>query len=504
MKRRDFLGSAVVAGGAMTLARGAQIETSDQPNIIFILIDDLGKEWLSCYGAEGIDTPNIDRTAREGIRFTNAFSMPQCTPSRACFMTGQYPFRNGWVNHWDVPRWGIGYFDWKKNPSIARVMRSAGYKTAAAGKWQINDFRLTPEAMGHHGFDDYCMWTGAETGVKASGQRYWNPYIHTKSGSKTYEGRFGEDVFLEFFTDFMRKNKEHPIFLYYPMCLTHGPLTTTPLEPKAGEGLTGEKKKFAMHRAMVRYTDHILKQLIETLEAFDLRKKTIIVWTTDNGTSGSLHNLREGRDVKGGKAKTTENGVNAPFIVNCPGLVPQGRVSDALVDFTDMLPTFAALGGARVPTDVVFDGVSLKDLFLGKSKDSPREWIMAMGGGAGVASSEGVENRFYWRDRVVREKRYKLFVGPDREVEKLVDVINDPDEQTDLSANPELAGVLRKLKKAADAFPLQDNDPIYIPMPANKWDRKPSVTPQVHKQGHPDHEEKKTPREPKRAKKRTK
>ena len=123
----------------------AEDATDARPNIIFILLDDLGKEWVSCYGAENIETPNVDALAASGIRFNNAYSMPQCTPSRATFLTGQYPFRNGWVNHWDVPRWGVGYFDWKKNPSIGRVMKAAGYATAAAGKWQINDFRIHPE-----------------------------------------------------------------------------------------------------------------------------------------------------------------------------------------------------------------------------------------------------------------------------------------------------------------------------------------------------------------------
>jgi len=126
------------------------------------MLDDLGKEWISCYGAEDIKTPNIDALAKTGMQFENAYSMPQCTPSRAALLTGQYPWRTGWVNHWDVPRWGVGYFDWKirQNMTFARIMKRAGYATAAVGKWQINDFRVEPEAMKKHGFDDWCMWTG--------------------------------------------------------------------------------------------------------------------------------------------------------------------------------------------------------------------------------------------------------------------------------------------------------------------------------------------------------
>ncbi len=291
-------------------------EAREKPNIIFILIDDLGKEWLSCYGGENIKTPAVDNLAKQGIRFNNAYSMPQCTPSRACFMTGQYPFRNGWVNHWDAPRWGTGYFDWKKNPSIARSMKAAGYTTAVAGKWQLNDFRVHPDAMVKHGFDDYCMWTGAEgSNVKGhaakSTQRYWNPYIHTKEGSKTYPGKFGPDIYNDFILNFISENKDKPFFIYYPMALTHGPLVHTPLAPDA-------KSKMGKHIAMVQYTDFLLGKIIKKLDELEIRKNTIVIWTCDNGTSSSISNKRDGRLVKGGKMKKTENGVNTPFIVSCP------------------------------------------------------------------------------------------------------------------------------------------------------------------------------------------
>jgi len=115
----------------------------EKPNIIFILADDLGKEWIRAYGAEDIETPAIDRLAKEGIRFENFYVMPQCTPTRLSLMTGQYPFRHGWVNHWDVPRWGGGaHFDSSMNPSVARMLQSAGYKTAVAGKWQVKTLPL--------------------------------------------------------------------------------------------------------------------------------------------------------------------------------------------------------------------------------------------------------------------------------------------------------------------------------------------------------------------------
>ena len=120
----------------------------ERPNIIFIMVDDLGPEWIGCYGGRELKTPHIDALAAGGMRFTNAYSMPQCTPTRATLLTGQYPFRHGWCNHWDVPRWGAGcHFDPRHNLTFARVLKPAGYKTAIAGKWQINNLRRQPDAL---------------------------------------------------------------------------------------------------------------------------------------------------------------------------------------------------------------------------------------------------------------------------------------------------------------------------------------------------------------------
>jgi len=455
---------------------------NEKPNVIFVLLDDLGKEWIGCYGGEGIETPNIDALAASGTMFNNAYSMPQCTPSRACFLTGQYPYRNGWVNHWDAPRWGGGYFDWKHNPSIGRVMKAAGYKTAVAGKWQLNDFRIHPEAMQKHGFDAYCMWTGYEGGNKPSGARYWDPYVHTSEGSKTYKGEFGPDIYNQFLLDFIAENKKDPFFIYYPMTLPHGPLVHTPLEPKV-------TSKLDKHKAMVRYIDHLLGKIVKQLEDQGLREKTLIIWTADNGTSGSITGALNGRSVRGGKTKTTENGVNTPFIVSQPGVVPAGASSDALLDFSDMMPTFADIAGGTLDAKYEYDGVSLKDVFYGKSKESSRKWIMAMGSRPARMTDQGVENVHYFRDRVLRESRYKLFVGTDRTPEKLVDVLADPEEKKNLLGNPEYAPVVKRLMKVIESQPLQDNDPSYDHLPANAWDRKAKVKSQLHKTGHPENKQ---------------
>ncbi len=468
--RRSFLKTAGLGAFALaSRARAAQgISTAAKPNILFIMIDDLGKEWVNFCGSEENLTPNADRLAAEGMRFVNAYCMPQCTPTRATLLTGQYPWRNGWLNHWDVPRWGAGcHFDWRHNPSFARVMKQAGYATVAAGKWQINDFRVQPDAMVKHGFDEYCMWTGGEGhNYEVSGKRYWDPYIHTKEGSKTYAGQFGEDVFTDFLIDFMKRRRGAPMMMYYPMCLPHGPATTTPAEPNAAQF----DDKF---RAMIRYADLMLGKLTKALDDLGLRGNTIIVWTTDNGTGGGIKARLNGRLVDGGKAKTTENGINVPFVVNCPGLVPGGVVTDALTDFSDLLPTFAELGGAALPKGVTLDGRSIAKVILGLDEEGPRDWIMALGGNPATLSPDGrVVPAFAYRDRVIRDKRYKLFIGTDRKSEKLFDLKRDPGEENNLinSRRPEHVAARKKFEAVAKTFPKKDAAPKYTPTPPRPWD----------------------------------
>ena len=447
---------------------------SSKPNIIFILVDDLGKEWLKCYGGEGISTPNIDKLALTGVKFNNVYSMPQCTPSRMCFLTGQYPYNNGWVNHWDTPRWGVAYYDWERNPCIARNIKNAGYATAVAGKWQLNDFRVQPESLFKMGFDDYCMWTGGEGSqdaehAKASDQRYWNPYIHTKEGSKTYKGEFGPDIYNKFILNFITKNKARPFFIYYPMTLPHMPLVHTPLDMNA-------KTPLEKHKAMVRYMDYLVGNVMALLEKENLRKNTLIIWTTDNGTSGTLNNMRNGRAVQGGKMKTTENGINAPFIVSCPGLVAEGIESNALVDFTDMLPTFCDLAGGKLESGYSYDGYSSVEVLFGKEMHSKRPWILAMGGQNALATDTGVKNIYKFRDRVVRDERFKIFIDSKRTVTKLVDLSKDPEEKNNLVDKPEYKGALIELSKAIENFPVQDRDPDYKNLPTNPWDEKPKAS----------------------------
>lgn len=458
----------------------------EKMNVLFVLVDDLGKEWISCYGARDVETPNIDALAAGGMRFDNVYSMPQCTPSRMCLLTGQYPYRNGWVNHWDVPRWGAGArYDVESFPcNLGLTMRAAGYATAIAGKWQVNDFRIEPEALDTAGFDDWCMWTGGEGGNPPSNKRYWNPYIITRNKpAQTYPGAFGPDMFCDFVIDFARRSHaaDRPFFIYYPMVLTHTPFTTTPLDPDA-------ETKVAKHKAMVRYTDHLVGRIVDALADMGIRDETLIVFTADNGTCRAMVGHIGDRTVRGGKAKTIEPGVNIPFIANLPGTIPAGGVSEELTDFTDVIPTFADLTGQPVPGKDKVDGVSIAPYLRGETNRIDREWILAMGGQNNAeVSDRGVENEWYFRDRVVRDKRYKLYVGTDRRPRKFVDLHADVEERMDITGQEgeEARRSRERLEALIATWPRQDADFVGSPQPPQSWDRPVKVKSGQWKQGRP-------------------
>jgi len=450
--------------------RSALSAEDEQPNILFIMVDDLGKEWVGCYGAEDIETPHIDALADGGMKFNKAYSMPACSPSRTTLLTGKYPWRTGWVGHWDVPRWGVGYFDWKKkeNTTFARLMKDLGYATCAAGKWQINDFRIEPNAMQKHGFDDWAMWTGYETGNPPSEKRYKNPYINTPdTGSRTYAGEFGPDIYTERLINFMRVHKTDPLCLYYPIPLLHSPFVATPDAP-------GAKSRDDRFKAMLRYVDKTVGCLISELYKLNIRDRTIVILTSDNGTDKKITGTRDGEKAPGGKGTEKEAGVNTPFIVNCPGRGPAGVETDALVDLTDMLPTFVELGGGKIPEDLIIDGHSIAPLILGKTNDSSRKWIMSMGSGSSTLDRKGVRGRKSFSPRVLRDKRFKVWVGQDKKIERLHELTKDSEEEINLINSTALDDkqALAKFQQVVDSLPANDARPLYEPRAVNEWDRK--------------------------------
>ena len=413
------------------------------PNLVLVLVDNVGKDWFGCYGSEEGQTPNIDGLAETGLLMGHCYVTPLCSTTRAVLLTGRYGLSTGWHTHHDTAIYGGGYFDWEREVTFARVLKQAGYATAIAGKWQLNDFYDQTDALKQHGFDEHLVWSGALVGegnaqsrwkrslVKGREleSRYWDPVVFRNGRRIEATGRFGPDMYLEYLIDFIRRNRDRPFLAFHSTPLVHIPVVTTPLSRRED---APEREQFA---AMVHYVDHQVGQLVAALEQFNLRDDTIVVVTTDNGTSGRLGGRVSGTTVRGGLGRMTEPGLDVPLIFNGPGLVPPGRVSDALVDCSDLFPTFAELAGAKLPEGVKIDGRSFADLVGGvPSARARRQWIFAQ----------------YAATRVVRGARYKLYsAGP------LYDLVSDPLEQHDLaeSRDEQAVAARQRLQAVLDGLP---------------------------------------------------
>lgn len=421
---------AVVAVLFAGSANGA--DAKRPPNILLILIDNLGQDWFGCYGTgEGDTTPNVDRLAREGIRFKNCYVTAYCSTTRVELMTGRYGFRTGWTVHHDAGKYGGGGFDWNREIAFPRLLQAAGYHTAIAGKWQLNHLQEQPDALARHGFDEYCIWPDGIEGEAARGRDYWNLYIDRNGERVPANGKFAPDLFEEYVVDFMERNRERPFFAFFSSILTHVPTIPTPGNKDRFEKLNETERFFGM----VRHVDLQAGRLVAALDRLGLRDDTLVIFTTDNGT-GSGHLGRVGdRKLRKGVGSILDTGINIPFVVNCPALVPGGRVSDQLIDYTDLLPTFCELTGARLPAGVTLDGRSFADTLRGRpSKTAPREWIFSQ----------------YANERVIRDRRFKLY-----NTRQLYDLQADPDERTNLidSTTPEVVAAREKLGAALAGLP---------------------------------------------------
>jgi arylsulfatase A-like enzyme len=425
----------------LTLA-AASAGAADRPSFLVIIADDLGKEWVSCYGSEH-QTPNIDRLAAEGMRFTNAYVTPLCTPTRHELLTGRYPFRTGWNIHYDVPRWGGIYFDWTREVTFLRMLKSAGYATAIAGKWQLNDLRHEPDAFKQHGFDEYCVWPGAESDNPPAMNRYFDPFVQENGRRETRTGAFGPDIFSDYIIDFMKRHRDQPFCAYYPMVLPHTPLTATPLNRDK------DLKGTALFAGMVDYVDLLVGQAVKTLDDLRIRDRTCIIFVGDNGTVSGLPCRADGRKVNGGKGTLAETGICTPFVISRPGRIPAGKVSDELIDCTDIMPTLSDLSGAALPKDVVIDGKSFAEVLQGKPQASPRrDWIYSQLG----------------NKRVIRDKRFKLWSD-----DRFFDLAADPSESSNLadSSDPQVVAARNKLIKVLKSLPPDARLP-FPPPPSGK------------------------------------
>ena len=329
-------------------------------NVILIMADDSAADNYGCYGSRYFKTPVLDHLAQTGAKFNHCYSTPVCTPSRVKIMTGRSGIRN-YVQ--------FGTLD-KDEVTFGNMMKNAGYTTAIAGKWQLHNGErgsLAPAS----GFDTYCLWNYPGTGSS----RYWKPSI-IQNGKllRTKSTDYGPDIFSNFLINFIEHNKDKPFFAYYPMVLVHSPFPKTPdNEQKDGKTAQGNGQALPNFRDMTLYADKIVGRIISALDRNNLRNNTVLIYTTDNGTHRNLTYSFGAETRNGEKAHATDGGSHSPLIINCPGTVPMGIVTDDLVDFSDFLPTIADITGAPLPS-VKLDGRSFWPQCLGL-KGNPRKWI---------------------------------------------------------------------------------------------------------------------------------
>jgi len=335
------------------------------PNIVLIMADDMGYETLSVNGGLSYDTPYLDSLAEHGMRFTHAFSTPLCTPSRVQLMTGKYNFRN---------YRGFGILD-PQEQTMATLLRDLGYTTGVVGKWQLygNEYQRTlAESEGstptQSGFDEFALWQLTELG-----SRYQSPTVHYSGReSEVFPELYGPDLFADYIGGFFKRHREDPFFLYFPMVLPHDPFVPTPDHPDFDRSEIDSDPQY--FPSMINYVDQLVGRIANQLNALGLDRRTLLLFTSDNGTHRSITSHHETGPIRGKKGYPDAAGTHVPLIAYWPDTIKPNIISDALIDFTDFLPTLMDVVGGTVPDHVVSDGLSFYGQLTGNT-DTTRQWI---------------------------------------------------------------------------------------------------------------------------------
>jgi arylsulfatase A-like enzyme len=445
----------ILLGAAVMMLAMAPKPSASKPNIVLFFIDDLGYGDLSVTGALGYKTPNLDKLAAEGTRFTNFMAAQAvCSASRAALLTGCYPNRVG-VSGAFGPQAAQGLHP--QEETIAELVKEQGYTTGIFGKWHLgSDQEFLPLQQG---FDEYYgvpyshdMWP-----LHPWQERAKYPPLHWIDGNKAgKEIKNLEDVseltpnITEKAVGFIKRNKNKPFFLYVPHPLPHVPLAaSSKFKGKSERGIFGD---------VLMELDWSVGEILKELKAQGLDKNTLVIFTSDNGPwlnygdhAGSSGGFREG------KGTSFEGGQREPTIMRWTGVIPAGRVSNKLLSTIDILPTIAKLTGAKLPKQKI-DGIEFVDLLKGDDSKTPREEFL-----------------YYYRKNsleAVRKHDWKLiFAHPGRTYEgqapgkdgqpgptsedfqhprALYNLARDPGERYNvLEQNPEIVAELEKIAEAA-------------------------------------------------------
>ena len=446
---------------ALFLVLSATTSPAAKPNFIIIFIDDQGYGDLSCFGSKTIQTPNIDRLAVEGRKFTSFMvASPVCTPSRATLLTGCYPKRVGMHQHVLFPASKKGLHP--DEHTIADHLKSQGYATAAFGKWHLGHH---PEVLPtSNGFDTYY------------GIPYSNDMNHPDNKGKPQGGPDGMDIlwndpestltkwktpliedvkivelpvdqrtvtrrYTQKAIDFVKAHQDEPFFVYLPHTMPHIPLY-----------VPDEIRDPDPKNAYINTIEHIdaeVGRLLNTLDELNLVDNTYVIYTTDNGPWLSFkHHGGSAGPLRAGKGTTFEGGQRVPCLMRGPG-IPAGTVCDELTGTIDVLPTIAAITGKPLPTDKKIDGLDVSGLWLGTIDESPRDEFV-------YYTSQG-------RLEGLRQNDWKLLVKQQRVPRNsnrqpgppeimLFDLSKDVGEQNNLAErNPDLVAKLRERMEELDA-----------------------------------------------------
>jgi arylsulfatase len=375
-----FLFAAIIATSSCSPKIGQKPQSNELPNFVVVFIDDMGYGDIGTQGATGWTTPNLDKMAAEGMRFTNFYSaQPVCSASRAGLLTGCYPNRIG-ISGALFPHDTVGINS--NETTIAEMLKEKGYATAIFGKWHL----------GHHkeflplqnGFDEYLglpysndMWPLSNTGEKLpeGNSRLSNPDLPIIEGNETIAtitSWKGQDTLTTLYTEkavaFINRNAKNPFFLYVPHTMAHIPLgVSDKFRGKSKQGFYGD---------VMMEIDWSVGEIEKALEANGISENTVFIFTTDNGPwlnfgnhAGSAGGLREG------KTTSWEGGQRVPFIIKWPAGTPAGTICDKLGCAVDLLPSFAKIAGANLP-NLKIDGVDITELWKGNTDAEPRDNIL--------------------------------------------------------------------------------------------------------------------------------
>ena len=417
------------SGESDTITVTVTVADVTDPNIVFILADDVGYELIGANGSTQYQTPRLDEMARGGVRFTNAHSKPCCSPSRLALMTGKSNVRN----YMDQGVLQQGQY------LVVDPFREAGYATAIAGKWQLQqDSPIAEGVAAGDIFDTYCLWGTDNTG----GNRYWNASLECDGQViELATDEYAPDLFVDFLLEFINSNQDRPFFAYYPMVLSHMPFEAPPQSQ-----CSGPARRQCIFEDMVTYMDRNVGRLHDKLAELGLLDNTIVVFTSDNGTVPTIVSVLGGETIVGEKTTTLDVSTHVPLIVQVPGGTG-GQVVNDLIDFTDFLPTLAEAAALTVSDHVELDGVSFWDRLQGRP-GQPREWLYTYYFPNPYARSFDTPAR-HPEVSYARDKRHKLY-----RTGEMFDVSVDPHELNPLPVDDrESRGSRTNLQAALNSMP---------------------------------------------------